>query len=279
MAAGPHRNGPGAEPRLIATETNAASATRGTQSLHRAMQLLAAVGEHNATGARLTLLAQQTGLHVATAHRLLAALVREQMVSYDATYTKRYFLGVRLHGLIDLARYSTVRTRLRSFLEGVVAETGDVAYLYVPLLNDMIGLDRVDGPRPARGLVRDIGRRLPMGIGAGSLAVLAALPEARARALVASNAGRYGEYGGPNAETIWSAVREARTAGFGMTREQVAKGVIGVGFALCDERAEPVAAVTVVGTPARMSDRHVEEVVGIVQQRIAAVGALTINEG
>jgi DNA-binding IclR family transcriptional regulator len=122
--------------------------TKGAQSLHRAMQLLATVGEHNVTGIRLTELAQATGLHVATAHRLLSALVREQMVAFDVHYTKRYFLGLRLHSLVDLARYSTIRARLRErFLATIVVETGTVAYLYVPLLNDMIALDCVEYPR------------------------------------------------------------------------------------------------------------------------------------
>jgi DNA-binding IclR family transcriptional regulator len=227
---------------------------RGTQSLHRAMQLLTAVGERNLGGARLTELAQATGLHIATAHRLLAALVREGMVSQDRDYTKRYFLGARLHTLIDLAPYAEVRPRLRAIAEAAVARTGLVAYIYVPLMNDMMAIERAEPPRAPRILIRDIGRRLPMGVGAGSIAFLAGLPEARARDLVDRNRERFGEFGTLAADQVWASVEEARTLGFGTTREQVARGVVGVGLAITGQDGIPRAALTVVGTPDDLTD-------------------------
>lgn len=245
--------------------------TRGTQSLHRAMQLLAVVGEHNLTGIRLTELAQATGLHVATAHRLLSALVREQMVAFDSRYTKRYFLGIRLHSLIDLARYAAVRERLRGFLAAVVAQTGGIGYLYVPLLNDTVVLERVAGAAIPRTLVADPGRRLPMGVGAGSIAFLAALAPNRARDLVDANAARFAEYPGLDRDGVWRSVEEARAAGYGITREQVARGMIGIGIAIRNARGEPEAAVTMVDTLRRMTPAHIEHCLMVARQQIAVL--------
>ncbi len=253
-----------------------ASQTKGAQSLHRAMQLLAAVGEHNVTGIRLTELAAATGLHVATAHRLLSALVREQMVAFDVHYTKRYFLGLRLHSLVDLARYSAVRARLRDFLAAIVVETGAIAYLYVPLLNDTIALDVVEYPRAPRGLVSEIGRRLPMGVGAGSIALLAAMPDARARALVAANAPRYEEFSGLSEAAVWRSIEDARATGHGITLEQVARGYIGVGLAIRNDRGEPEAALTVVGTLKRMTPPHVETCVAVMRRYIDQLGPIDL---
>lgn len=250
--------------------------TKGAQSLHRAMQLLAAVGEHNVTGIRLTELAQATGLHVATAHRLLSALVREQMVAFDVHYTKRYFLGLRLHSLVDLARYSTVRARLRDFLAAIVVETGAIAYLYVPLLNDIIALDVVEYPRAPRGLVSEIGRRLPMGVGAGSIALLAAMPDGRARALVTANAARYDEYSGLTETAVWRSIEDARATGYGFTLEQVARGFIGVGLVIRNERGEAEAAVTLVGTVKRMTPDHTEVCLAIVRRQVDALGPIDL---
>ena len=241
------------------------------------MQLLAAVGEHNVTGIRLTELAQATGLHVATAHRLLSALVREQMVAFDVHYTKRYFLGLRLHSLVDLARYSAIRARLRDFLATIVVETGAVAYLYVPLLNDMIALDCVEYPRAPRGLTSEIGRRLPMGIGAGSIALLAAMHEQRARRLISSNASRYDEYSGLTEAEVWRSIEEARQSGFGITREQVAPGYIGVGIAIRNDRGEPEAAVTVVSTVKRMTPDHIENCLATVRKHIDLLGPIDLG--
>jgi DNA-binding IclR family transcriptional regulator len=255
---------------------NADGPTKGAQSLHRAMQLLAAVGEHNVTGIRLTELAQSTGLHVATAHRLLAALVHEQMVAFDGRYTKRYFLGLRLHSLVDLARYSPLRARIRDCLAAVAADTGDVAYLYVPLLNDMMMLERADVPRAARSLIVDVGRRLPMGVGAASIALLAALPPGRARDLVETNAPRYAEFPALTMEAVWQSVEEARAAGYGTTRQQVARGLIGLGMALRNGRGEPEAAITLVGTVRRMSPEHVAACVAALRRHIDGLGAIEL---
>ena len=252
--------------------TPAESPTKGAQSLHRAMHLLATVGEHNVTGIRLTELAQATGLHVATAHRLLAALVHEQMVAFDSRYTKRYFLGLRLHSLVDLARYSPLRARIRGCLAAIAADTGDVAYLYVPLLNDMIMLERADVPRAARSLIVDVGRRLPMGVGSASIALLAALPPARARDVVETNAPRYAEFPSLTTEAVWQSVEEARAMGYGMTRQQVARGLIGLGMTIGNGRGEPEAAITLVGTVKRMSPPHVAACVGIMRRHIASLG-------
>lgn len=236
------------------------------------MQLLATVGEHNVTGIRLTELAQATGLHVATAHRLLSALVRDQMVAFDVHYTKRYFLGLRLHSLVDLAGYTAVRARVREFLATIVVETGMVAYLYVPLLNDMIALDCVEYPRAPRGVVSEIGRRLPMGIGAGSIALLATMPEARARQLIAANASRYEEYSGLTEAAVWHSIEEARASGYGITREQVAQGFIGVGLVVRNDRGQAEAAVTVLGTIKRMTPEHIETCLAIVRKQLDRLG-------
>jgi DNA-binding IclR family transcriptional regulator len=148
------------------------------------------------------------------------------MVAFDNRYTKRYFLGIRLHSLVDLAHYSTQRSRLCAFLADVVDETGGAAYIYAPLLNDIIALERTEAPR---GLIVEIGRRLPMGIGAARIALLAALPAERASELIDANANRYREYSGLSATEVWASVEEARASGYGITRQQVARNFIGIG--------------------------------------------------
>ena len=241
------------------------------------MQLLATIGEHNMTGIRLTELAQATNLHVATAHRLLSALVREEMVAFDRRYTKRYFLGLRLHSLIDLARYGSARARLREFLASVIAETGNVGYIYVPLLNDTVVLERVEAPGTPRPLIVELGRRLPMGVGAGSIALLAAMEPGRARELVASNAGRYAEFPALTEEAVWRSVEEARQGGFGITRGQVARGFVGIGLAIRNRTGEPEAAITVVGTLKRMTRAAIEAHLGIMRRHIAAIEPIDLG--
>lgn len=249
------------------------TAPKGAQSIHRAMGLLAAVGEHNATGLRLKDLAQIAGLHTATAHRLLNALLWEKMVSYDS-YSRRYFLGVRLHALMDSARYAGIKTHLQATMTRIMQATGDVVYLYLPLMNDVICVERLEGSFPVRALIRNVGARLPCGIGAGGIAILADLPEARARAIVYANAARYPEYNGLSSDKVWRAVTTAKKAGHGLNREQVMAGITGIGVAVHNAQGEPKAAITVVSIASRHEGARRADVVEIIRREIAAVEPL-----
>ncbi|WP_207462636.1 AMP-binding protein [Azospirillum sp. SYSU D00513] len=74
---------------------DALSASTGTQSLERAIALLRAVAARGEEGARLADLMAEAGLSKATAHRILAALVREGLTVQDER-TRRYHPGPEL---------------------------------------------------------------------------------------------------------------------------------------------------------------------------------------
>lgn len=248
-------------------------APKGTQSIQRVMSLLTAVGERNASGTRLKDLAELTGLHMATAHRLLSALVWERMLGYDP-YSKRYFLGVRLHALMDSVRFAGFKAHLGAAMARIMRQTEDVVYLYLPILNDVICVERLEGAYPVRALIREVGARLPCGIGAGGVAILAGLPEARARSIVAANADRYPEYNDLNRDKVWRAVLAARKAGYGLNREQVLAGITGIGMAVRNAADEPQAAITVVSVAKRLDGPRREEVVEIMRREIRAAEPL-----
>ncbi|MBM4420173.1 MAG: helix-turn-helix domain-containing protein [Chloroflexi bacterium] len=71
---------------------------RGVQSVDRALELLETIAREGAPLA-ITTLATRTGLHVSTAHRLLATLVARGYVSHDDR-THRYGPGPNLGRLV-----------------------------------------------------------------------------------------------------------------------------------------------------------------------------------
>jgi DNA-binding IclR family transcriptional regulator len=231
------------------------------------MQLLVAVGRHNESGSRLSELAKETGLHVATAHRLLSALTWDQMVSFDS-YSKRYFLGLPLLELFDTGRQFGLRNQLHGALRRIAELTGDVVYLYLPMGNDILCADRVEGTFPVRALIRDVGARLPMGIGAGGLAILATLPDAQARGVVETNATRYREDHGLDADRVWQCVLNARRTGFGVNESMVLDDVTGLGMAVRNRSGAAVAAITVVSIASRMRGAHRRLVLAAIREAV-----------
>ncbi len=55
-------------------------------------------------------------------------------------------------------------------------------------------IDRVEGKFPIRTILVDVGTRRPLGIGVGSMALIAFLPEEELNAMLAKNAQRYPQY-------------------------------------------------------------------------------------
>jgi acyl-coenzyme A synthetase/AMP-(fatty) acid ligase len=84
----------------------AADAITGTQSLERAVALLREVASRGNRGARLTDLVADSQLSKATVRRLLAALIRENLLDQDES-TRRYYLGADTFvlGTIAAARF------------------------------------------------------------------------------------------------------------------------------------------------------------------------------
>lgn len=100
--------------------------------------------------------------------------------------------------------------------------------------------------------------------------------QARTRRLIAASVSRYDEFSGLTEAAVWRSIEEARACGHGITREQVAPGYIGVGLAMRNDRGEPEAAVTVVGSVRRMTPEHVETCLAIVRKHLEQLGPIDL---
>ena len=159
----------------------------GSQSVDRALRLLAIVGRDPENGMSLSAIVAESGLNKPTARRLLLALMRARLVEQDAE-SRRYHLGdeafvlgvlaSRRHGLLELAMES---------LRALSAATLDSSFLSVRRDNFSVCLYREEGTYPVRTHALQAGLQHPLGIGAGSLAMLAALPDAEMETVLAAN--------------------------------------------------------------------------------------------
>jgi DNA-binding IclR family transcriptional regulator len=141
-------------------ESNSSSG-RIIQSVQRAFDLL----EHIARqpeGARLSELADGTGLNRSTAHNLLASL---EELGY-ITQTKKgaaYRLTGKLTQLLrpDAEAEHALRARLRPVLQAVSTESGESAFLGLVSGNDYLCVDAVQSDKPLRLAVK-LGERSPL---------------------------------------------------------------------------------------------------------------------
>ena len=216
-------------------EKQGLSLRKGAQSLHRAIALLRAVGRHNDPGVTLSQIAREADLHVATAHRMLSVLAQEGFITHNQV-SKRYHLGLELYILAGSAHQFTIRHQFRTALEKIAQETGDTVFLLIRSGNDALCIDRVEGKFPIRTVPIDIGIRRPLGIGAGSLALIAFLPPDQMEPILLANARRYPQYKKLTPEHIRSLAADSRQIGYVVSEGLFHEGVISMGIPIFNKK-------------------------------------------
>lgn len=236
----------------------------GSQSLQRALVLLNLVGvmaSDRPGGVSLAELARHSGRPKPSVHRVLAALVQ-------AGYVKRlepagtYQLGHQALVLGELARnlpnplhqeaHDSV-VRLATFAE-------DTAFLTVRQGSFSVCVQREEGRGPIRNNALGVGDRHPLGMGAGSLAILSSLEDDEVDEILSRNASvtRH-QYPRLDREALRNLVRQARKDGYALNPGLVAAGSWAIGVPIHDQAGRPVAAFSIASIEQRLGRERREQ--------------------
>lgn len=243
-------------------KTDSSETEASVSSLQRAVSVLRALG---GGAARVSELVKTLGYTQATTHRLLQQLVQEGLV--EQLPDKRYALSL---GLFELAARAGerggLRAQCRPALLRLGAALGDSVFLLVRAGFDAMCLDRWDGPFPIRSFTGDIGGRVPLGVGQGSLAILAHLPEAEREEVIRHNVPRLTGMAGIDGVYLRTEIAKARRQGYADTNSGLIDGMAGVGVPVFDARGEVVAALSIGTLSARLQGERLQVVVEILQR-------------
>lgn len=242
----------------------------GARALRRGLQLLDALLDGGPEGLRVVDLCRACALERATVHRLLATL---QSAGYVAAAGRfRYVPGARL-GRTATSGQPNMAVRLQPVLAQVSAALGDAAFAIVREGPHSNCIAREVGTHPVQVLVIQVGTRQPLGVGAAGLALLAALPDAQVQQIVAANAPALAAYGGMTAERLHLLVRATRERGWSVIGNHATRNVLAVGMAVRDARGEPVAAISLASTLARMPRERQQLVARTMREALAPLVA------
>lgn len=216
----------------------------GTQSVQRVFSLLRTIALHNRGGLRIVDLCRLTDLRRPTLHRLVQCLEREGYVTRNSR-TRSYHLGPMLH---ELGISATPAVRLedvcRPYLRSIADATGDLVFLTQRSRWDAVCIDKQAGPHWVRTFTLDVGSRRPLGVGAGSLAILSALPAPEIRTAVDVNGPALHEFEELTATRLKRLVRETQARGFAV-HDGLRSGARALGFALRNKDGHCVAAISI----------------------------------
>lgn len=253
------------------TERNSQGLNVGAGAVSRVFALLRCLGRTPDGGERVTQLAQQVGLSQPTTHRLLRNLMEEGMVEQDAR-TKRYRLSLEFFALAACAGQSgNLRDTVRPSLLRLSASLGDSLFLLARSGFDAVCLDRSEGPYPIRTFTGDIGGRVALGVGQGSVAILAFLPEEERETVIRYNLPRLRDLHLYDEVLLRSEVENVRRLGYAARNTGVLAGMAGLAVPILDREGRAVAALSVATLSDRLNADRMPTVVELLKREAAAI--------
>ncbi|TEA71809.1 IclR family transcriptional regulator [Allopusillimonas soli] len=243
----------------------------GPRTLRRGLAVLNALRENPEFGLSITGLARATGLQRPTIYRLLAALMDGGFVR-KVGGSKRYMacLGQESGPLAGQdPRIQIAYPAMRR----LAAATGDAVFLVVRDGPESLSLWREIGPYPVQILATYAGKRQPLGVGSGGMALLAKLDDATVDGIIDHNSDKLELYGGMTIREMRQLVQNTRTRGYSVVGNYAVRGALGVGCALTDSRRQPVLSISVTAITERMPATRQREIASLIQDELDAMAS------
>ncbi len=236
------------------------------QMVDRVAKALRALASDPYRGLSFTEFGREIELGKSTTHRLLKALVHSGLAHLD-TESRRYHLGALVGLLGNGAVVQSHAAACRAAIESLAEVTGDTVYASTVEGYGAVCIARATGKFPIRTLVLDVGDWRPLGVGAGSLALLAAQADDRVAESLAHNAPRLKAYLQCTPDSIKALVRKTRANGYSFMTGQVVPGMSAVGMAVLDSQGQPACAISIAAINERMSADRVEDLAELLKKR------------
>ncbi|GAA1556515.1 IclR family transcriptional regulator [Brevibacterium picturae] len=242
----------------------------GAQSIQRALSLLGLVGiisSENPNGAPLSEIVAISGRPKASVHRMLNALITMGYV--DRGEDGGYRLGVQSQILGQLAQKSVDPAVIESesSLLRLAELTQDTVFLTLRTGSYSICARREDGFGPIFNNALAVGDRHPLGIGAGSLAIMTRFTDAEVDAFFEVNARIFPErYPAVSVPALKEIIRRGRHDGFVHNPGLFAQGSWAIGVPVRVKGRAPRAALSIASIEERMTGTRVFELAALLQQ-------------
>ncbi len=247
------------------------------RSIDRAAAILQVLASFGVRGGPLTEIARLSGFGKATTHRLLAALVDVGFATQEAA-SRHYQLGARLGMLSRQAHEQDIAALAMPSLEHLAAVTEDTAYLSVREGLRSLCLGRQQGAFPIKTLSLDVGQSRPLGVGSGSLALLAFMPKAEIESAIESNQRWLLEFPAFTAPKLQALIKQTQAQGFSFIEGLIIPGVNAIGVPVLDESRRPVAALSITAIAARVHGERTLQLASLLHEEARQLSAVIARQ-
>lgn len=228
------------------------------QNLRRMTLVLDALAQAR-QGLRLADIANTTKLGKTTVHRIMAGMVEWGWAETNEE-DGSYVLGFRPLSLALAAvdRYGLHRLSA-PLLQRIADLTQDTTYLSIRSGMESICVSRFEGDFPVKTLTLSVGARRPLGVGAGSLALLAFQDESTITYMLERTKEARSRYGLTDGHLL-PLIEQARDQGYTVNDGMLVSGMSAVGVPVYGSTGVPVAALSVAAISSRLQEGRREEI-------------------
>ncbi len=231
------------------------TAIGGTQAVARAASLMRQIAAGGMSGSSLVELASRSMLERPTAYRILQRLVAEGLVEQDPA-SRSYELGPLLYELALAAKPPRLLFSQASAISAHLArESGDTVFAIIQSGLDSVCIDRKEGSYPVKATMMDPGHRRPMGIGSGSLALLAAMPEAKADQILNTNMTRIAREIDDRGHALRGIIKQGQMDGYILRAATAAPEILSLAIAVRNSYGTPLLALSISALQFRIEHR------------------------
>jgi len=239
----------------------------GSQSVDRAAALLSLVARAGGVDVPMTRLTEASGLSRPTVRRLMLALIRAGFIEQDPQ-TRHYALGAEsfVIGLQAQRRFNLLDCAIDSLL-ALCAHSGDSSFLTIRRGSHAVCVHREEGSYPIRTQALQAGDCHPMGVGAGSMAMLSALPDDERDEVLAILGDRLvADYPAYTPATVREHVRLTRQRGWSLNDGLNLANSWAIGVALRGPDGQVIGALSIAALDSRLGAERQAELAGMLQR-------------
>jgi len=245
------------------------------RAVERAMQILAAFeGEHEDRG--VSEIAQATGLHKATTHRIMMTLLNSGFLERAAD-GERFRLGIRVVELgLGALRGLDLRRAAFPYMQQLVERFDETCDLGVFDRGMVLDLEVVHS-RHSLTIAARVGRRLPAYCTASGRVFLAFLPAEVVEPVLNGPLIPCTEKTTTSLARLRDELETTRQRGYAIDDEEFEAGIRAVSAPIRDMDGNVIATLSVPGPVARMPPERMEEIVDALLEACAAISAHVIR--
>lgn len=235
------------------------------KSVNKAFEVLDCF-KHNSSDYSINELARKLRVSKGTIHRIIITAQKCGFIEQNPE-TQRYQLGMKVFELGSVvAQRMNLRDESKPILIKLSELTGETSFIVIRSGYEAVGIERVEGHNYLRMLFLEIGKTMPLYIGAGPKVLLAYMNDDDInKHIKKSELTRWTKHTVVDPEKIWEDIKSIREQGFALSMEDVTMGAAAVGAPIRNEHDKVIGAVSISGSSVHYEGENLKRLIGAVK--------------